>query len=220
MFSSNTPIKLGKIVVIFVLLITCWQAAKILLVAFFSLKAEQEFGSALHDAASRARVSSYLSQAQQFDPKDPDIQLSLGRLQMMNPVRLENANLGAALIHYRNASALQPHRALAWANIFVVKTGLKTFDLERQEALEKAALYGGWDPEVQYLIVDAGTRAWLQATRHDRVQIIDMATRGLVTRSRYRRAQLENLLRTRGFEALVCGELIHQAKESAFCPDL
>ena len=209
------------VALIVALLITSWQGGRIGVGAVYKLLAEWELQSgSVVTAESYSQALYYLHMAQRIDPKNPSIQLALAHINLRDPRRAIGESQQAALIHYRRALEVQPHRALSWAETFVIKTKLKEFDDEWQSAITNAVTLGAWEPKVQYLVAEAGTRSWLVMTPKTREMVVDMAIRGLVIASQWRTNQIQSLLKDRQFHTLVCTELVRRGKYSSFCGDL
>ena len=213
-------ISLAKAGLVVMLLITSWYSARMGTGALFNMLAKQEIqAGSVGTSEGYRRASSYLHTALHNDSSNPGIQLNLARIQLYDPRRKLPENQIAALAYYRRAVALQPQESLIWAEIFAIKSKLREFDEESDSAIANAIALGGWEPKIQYLIVDAGTASWLLLTPKIRRMVIDMAARGLVNASGWRRSQIRHVLGERQFHNLVCIELINRGERSHLCPE-
>lgn len=68
--------------------------------------------------------------------------------------------LQASAQHYRQALAARPLWPYGWANLLAVKDQLGEADNEFDQALNRAAATGPWEPRVQLQVVRSGVRYW------------------------------------------------------------
>jgi hypothetical protein len=202
----------GIAVVILVLTATLFNSLRIGFSSIYNTMAETELARWPTEPERIANewplVESNLSISNILHADNPLIISNLGRLHQFK-------DLNTALHYFRKASKLRPSHGMNWAQIADTKSGLNQFDGEFSNALSKAAHWGPWEPNAQYLTVRAGLRAWPELASEDRLLVREVAVRGML--SPRNRNAMGKLLKNHGFLPLVCSSLPKSRRYSKYC---
>jgi hypothetical protein len=124
---------------------------------------------------AQARAS--LREALRFEPSNPMFVEQFARTQEVTASR---ASLGESLAGWREAARMRPGSPYAWASIALLKLRLGELDAEFYGALERAAQFGPWEPQVQIAIADSGLAAWRQLAPPAKALVIADLERALL----------------------------------------
>ena len=186
-------------VVTLCLIVTVVQCLSLLGASFLNRQVQQKLdqGGIIHPD-DRALALEQLQLARQIDQDNPETLLTMAYLTQNAEQRL---HLFELLAHFR------PVSARAWAEVFRTRITLKRFDQETTESLEKAIALGGWEPDVQLAILDAGTRGWVSISASDKENVLKIARRRLSSAALWQRGQAIDLLKKRGFLNIACSDI-------------
>lgn len=132
-----------------------------------------------------ARALESYALAQRLDPLRPDFPASLGDMHVLLAAELPvwnaeaKAHHRAALEHYRAAISRRPSWPYTWVNLAAVKFRLAELDREFFSALERAAMLGPWEPQIQKTVADLGLAAWEVLPEETRAQVRANLDRGI-----------------------------------------
>lgn len=135
--------------------------------------------------AVRDLAQARLERALASDPRNPAIAEDLGRLHELRTLGAPGtdpaavAGLRASLGYFERSLARRPTSPYTWASIAFVKSRLGLLDAGFLEAIDRAALLGPWEPEVQMLLADIGFRYWDRLPAASRKTIHAAMHRGL-----------------------------------------
>lgn len=102
-----------------------------------------------------------LVDASNLEPDSPAILEALGLVQVQLSVNGGTPLFEEQAIEYfRQAVALRPTSPYAWANLALAKYHIGQTDAELQRGVANAALFGPWEPEVQFVVADLGFAMW------------------------------------------------------------
>jgi hypothetical protein len=202
----------GVALLVLALIITLFSSLRIGLSSIYNSISETELNRWTNEkdrvVTEWPTVESNLSMSTKLYPNNPSIASNLGRLHQYR-------DLGTALMYYRKASKLRPSQGLTWAMIVELKFSLGEIDSEFTNALENAASWGPWEPNVQSLTVNAGLRAWPHLDQDARLNIRQFAIRGML--SPRNRNIMGRLLTKHEFLPLVCPHLPKTPVYSKYC---
>lgn len=118
--------------------------------------------SSWEGALKEMHVATYLS------PFDADYSFDMGRLYEWDALRREiwtkkaKDSRSMAIKWYRRAIARRPSFGIAWASLAQSKVLNQEIDEETFDALERAMIYGPWEPVLQQKIIWVGLALWDQ----------------------------------------------------------
>lgn len=132
-----------------------------------------------------ARALEAYALANRLDGLRPDFIASLGDMHALSVAELPvwepeaKKHTRAALDYYREAISRRPSWPYTWANLAVVKFRLAELDHEFFSALERAAVLGPWEPQIQKTVADLGLAAWEVLPEETRAQVRANLERGI-----------------------------------------
>lgn len=131
------------------------------------------------------KAQARLERALALTPGDAGLTEDLGRLHEIRTQALVAtspagaAGLNQALDYLRRSLRGRPTSPYTWANLAMVKSRQGALDAEFLRAIERAALLGPWEPEVQLALADIGFRDWNRLPAVTRSTIHANMQRGL-----------------------------------------
>lgn len=138
---------------------------------------ESESGVAAVAEQDAARVR--LERAYRLNPMDADYALALGRIHEAKALRypvgddIAQSERARAAEYYRQALALRPGWGFAWASLARAKMHDPDLDDEFYTALDRATIFGPWEPRVQDTVAWIGMTVWrkLEESQRERVRL-------------------------------------------------
>lgn len=130
-----------------------------------------------------------LERALALTPGDAALAEDLGRLHELRTQGLRAsgaagvAGLNQSLDYLRRSLRGRPTSPYTWANLALVKSRQGALDAEFLRAIERAALLGPWEPEVQLALADIGFRDWARLAPATRAAVHQAMQRGLKRQS-------------------------------------
>jgi len=178
-------------------------------------------------ARELAEASSSLREAQRFEPANPlfveqRARIAEWRALAMQGIVLQRgdpparAALSDSLGGWREAARMRPGSPYAWASIALLELRLGETGAEFQSALERAALYGPWEPPVQIAIADAGLAAWRRLAPAAQELVIANLERALLRQA----PEVRRLAAAHGTLPLVCARTVLPPRLAALCVKL
>ncbi len=154
-------------------------------------------------------------------PANPDILVNLAGLSRYagyaSAAKTDSVHERNALSFYREASRIRPGDALIWANIAESKAILDEVDSEFIAAMESASRLGPFEPQVQYLTLNAGLRVYPSLSAPLRSEIMKIALRGALSLSPGQNRKILDLANNFGYLALVCPSLPRSGIFPRYC---
>jgi predicted Zn-dependent protease len=127
---------------------------------------------------SLGRMKADLDQAVSRAPKDPALQEMLGRVALAGP-RQDGAT-DVAIMRFTNAARLRPTSPYSWANLAEALYRKGDTGPLFEQALQRAAETGPWEPEVQRSVANYGLAVWGEVSPQTRAAIDQMVANGMV----------------------------------------
>jgi predicted Zn-dependent protease len=130
------------------------------------------------DEETLARMKVDLAQAVSRDPKNPSLQEALGRLSLAGS--RNEAAADDAITRFTRALQLRPTFAYSWANLAEALYLKGDTGPLFEQALQRAAETGPWEPEVQQSVADYGLAVWGEVSPQTRSAVDRMVANGMV----------------------------------------
>jgi hypothetical protein len=176
------------------------------------------------EAGELAQARAALREAQRFEPSNPlfveqsariaEIEaLSMRGLVMPRGDPPARAVLLDSLGGWREAARMRPGSPYAWASIALLKLRLGQMDAEFYGALERAAQFGPWEPQVQIAIADAGLAAWRRLPPPAKTLVIADLERALLRQA----PEVRRIATAHRTLPLVCASAALPPRLAAFC---
>lgn len=133
-----------------------------------------------------------LNQALSLNPLSPDVRLQLGRTQQ---------RCGRdAIATFRELTEQYPNWGLGWAHLYAVTA--ETADAK--SVFRQAVAKGGYEPEVQLLLLRTSVQAWSELTLELRNDVMELVEMTLNSRAHYLKTERLEVVRDSGLLRLVC----------------
>ena len=130
-------------------------------------------------------IYSPLHEALRTTPDNPEYLELMGRLYRWKAYALRedvtavrNADQ-EALGYFQHALTISPARPQLWAAVIETKQALGQYDEDMQQAIQVAAEYGAWLPDVQRVIMQAGTAGWRYLTPDSQQAVLNILKNAL-----------------------------------------
>lgn len=160
-----------------------------------------------------------IDQALMFEPSNPHFVEQSALLRQRQALALDRGDpqarqlLARSLGEFRAAALMRPGSAYAWASIAMLKLRLRELDAEFYGALERAARFGPWEPQVQLAIADVGLVAWRRLAPPARAQVIGVLERALLRQG----SEVRRIAAAHGALPFVCAAAPLPPHLAAFC---
>jgi hypothetical protein len=175
-------------------------------------------------AGEFAEVRASLREAQRFEPSNPLFVEQRARIDEMQALAMQGLVLPRgdspartalfdSLAGWREAARMRPGSPYAWASIALLKLRLGQMDGEFYAALERAAQFGPWEPQVQIAIADAGLAAWRRLAPAAKDLVIADLERALLRQA----PEVRRIAAAHGTLPLVCAGTALPPRLAAFC---
>ena len=184
---------------IVVMLMVCWTvylAAKIGIADLVAIQSRRAI-SEWDQQKSRPPLRQWLTTrdqiklARDLDPANPVFVEDLGRIYDRR-LRDQSADSAAtqafaeqALIYFRQAVRQRPVSAYSWADVALIKLKLDRTDEEFLNALQQAIVWGPWEPDVQFIVAEAGLATWDKLSPQTRAAVSVTLERVAVRHAEY-----------------------------------
>jgi hypothetical protein len=165
------------------------------------------------DAGELAEARTSLREALDFEPSNPLYVEQFARTQEMTASPASPAALAESLARWREAALMRPGSPYAWASIALLKLRLGELDAEFYGALERAAQFGPWEPQVQIAIADAGLAAWRRLAPPAKALVIADLERALLRQA----PEVRRIATAHRTLPLVCTSAALPPRLAAFC---
>jgi len=181
---------------------------------------DAEKANRLPEAADLASAQASLQAARALEPANPLFVEQSARVREMQALRLPQGDPAArallqkALEEFRGAALMRPGSPYAWSAIAALKLRLDSLDFEFYGSLERAALYGRWEPGVQVALADIGLATWRLLPRPAKLLVLGAIERGMPRQG----PEMRRIATRHGTLERVCVEEITlRAKPSGLC---
>jgi hypothetical protein len=176
------------------------------------------------EAGELAQARASLREALRFEPSNPLFVEQSTRVDEMQAFAMRGlvmqrgdpparTALGESLARWREAARMRPGSPYAWASIALLKLRLGELDAEFTSALERAAQFGPWEPQVQIAIADAGLAAWRRLAPPAKDLVVADLERALLRQA----PEIRRIASAHGTLPLVCAGAALPPRLAAFC---
>ena len=178
----------------------------------------------LPEAGELAEARASLREALHFEPSNPLFVEQRARIDEMRALAMQGivmprgdpparSVLFDSLAGWREAARMRPGSPYAWASIALLKLRLGEMDAEFYGALERAAQFGPWEPQVQIAIADAGLAAWRRLAPPAKDLVIADLERALLRQA----PEIRRIAAAHGTLPLVCAGAALPPRLAALC---
>ena len=155
-------------------------------------------------------------------PNNPDYLDFEGRLLILKSSQPgvmggeQRALLEAAAENFRQALNVRPLWPYSWVNLLSAKDKLGQVDREFNQALNRSAELGPWEPRVQLLVLISGLRRWEKLGEQERGLVLGTLRGALKTQPR----EAFEIIRSYGRADLVCEDTAVHVPIARWCKSL